>query len=162
MSNAISVVVVGIAMLALSWEITLLCLVLFPILYLCSRWVGSRLAGLTRDQMNGNADMGNTMTERFNVGGAMLLEALRPARRGGPGLASKASVVRDLGIRISLVQRVFMATMLAVPALATAVGNGVGGHLAISGALTVGTVLALATPWSGCSGPLRPPTCAST
>ena len=154
-SNAISVVVVGIAMLALSWEITLLCLVLFPILYLCSRWVGSRLAGLTRDQMNGNADMGNTMTERFNVGGAMLLKLFGRRDEEDRVFASKASVVRDLGIRISLVQRVFMATMLAVPALATAVVYGVGGHLAISGALTVGTVLALATLLVRPLGPLQ-------
>ncbi len=67
-------VVVGITMLALSWQVTLLCLALFPILFLASRWVGSRLAGLTRDQMDGNADLGNAMTERFNVGGAMLLK----------------------------------------------------------------------------------------
>src|SRR6188508_652287 len=73
-SNSISVIVVGIAMMALSWQITLLCLLLFPLLYLCSRWVGNRLAGLTRDQMDGNADLGNAMTERFNVGGALLLK----------------------------------------------------------------------------------------
>ena len=70
----ISVVVVGVAMLALCWQVTLLCLALFPILLLASRWVGRRLAGLTREQMQGNADLGNSMTERFNVGGAMLLK----------------------------------------------------------------------------------------
>jgi ATP-binding cassette subfamily B protein len=72
-SNMISVVVVGIAMIALSWQVTLLCLAMFPILLVASRWVGNRLAGLTREQMQGNADLGNSMTERFNVGGAMLL-----------------------------------------------------------------------------------------
>ena len=154
-SNAISVVVVGIAMLALSWEITLLCLVLFPILYLCSRWVGSRLAGLTRDQMNGNADMGNTMTERFNVGGAMLLK-LFGRRRGGPGLRVEGvGGPRPRDPDLARAARVFMATMLAVPALATAVVYGVGGHLAISGALTVGTVLALATLLVRLLGPCR-------
>ena len=73
-SNMISVLVVGIAMLALSWQVTLLCLLLFPLLFLTSRWVSGKLAGLTREQMDGNADMGNVMTERFNVGGAMLLK----------------------------------------------------------------------------------------
>ena len=73
-SNIIAVVVVGITMLALSWQVTLLCLALFPLLLLASRWVGGRLAGLTREQMDGNADLGNAMTERFNVGGAMLLK----------------------------------------------------------------------------------------
>ena len=154
-SNAITVVVVGIAMLALSWEITLLCLLLFPILYVSSRWVGNRLAGLTRTQMDGNADMGNTMTERFNVGGAMLLKLFGRRAEEDEVFAEKAAVVRDLGVQIALVQRVFFAAMLAVPALATAVVYGVGGHLAIEGALTVGTLLALATLLVRLLGPLQ-------
>ncbi|MFC7494062.1 MULTISPECIES: ABC transporter ATP-binding protein [unclassified Nocardioides] len=154
-SNVISVVVVGIAMIALSWQITLLCLVLFPLLYLCSRWVGNRLAGLTRTQMDGNADLGNAMTERFNVGGAMLLKLFGRRDEEDVVFADKAAVVRDLGVRIALIQRVFMAAMLAVPALATALVYGVGGHLALDGTLTVGTLLALATLLVRLLGPLQ-------
>jgi len=154
-SNSISVVVVGIAMIALSWEITLLCLLLFPLLYLCSRWVGNRLAGLTRDQMDGNADLGNAMTERFNVGGAMLLKLFGRRDEEDRAVAAKAAVVRDLGVRIALIQRVFMAAMLAVPALATALVYGVGGHLVIDDVLTVGTLLALATLLVRLLGPLQ-------
>ncbi|MFT3871765.1 MAG: ABC transporter ATP-binding protein [Nocardioides sp.] len=154
-SNAISVVVVGIAMLALSWQITLLCVALFPILLLTSRWVGGRLAGLTREQMDGNADLGNMMTERFNVGGAMLLKLFGRRDEEDRLFATKAAVVRDLGVRISLITRVFAAALLAVPALATALVYGVGGHLAISGRLTVGTVLALATLLLRLLGPLQ-------
>ncbi|GAA1161103.1 ABC transporter ATP-binding protein [Nocardioides aquiterrae] len=154
-SNAISVVVVGIAMIALSWQITLLCLVLFPLLYLCSRWVGNRLAGLTRRQMDGNADLGNVMTERFNVGGAMLLKLFGRREEEDRTFATRAEVVRDLGVRIALVQRVFMAAMLAVPAIATALVYGVGGHLALDGVLTVGTLLALATLLVRLLGPLQ-------
>ena len=73
-ANMISALVVGVTMFALSWQVTLLCLLLFPFLLLVSRWVSNRLAGLTREQMDGNADLGNAMTERFNVGGAMLLK----------------------------------------------------------------------------------------
>lgn len=154
-ANTISVVVVGIAMVALSWQITLLCLVLFPMLYLCSRWVGNRLAGLTRQQMDGNADLGNAMTERFNVGGAMLLKLFGRRDEEDLKVAEKAAVVRDLGVRISLIQRVFMAAMLAVPALATALVYGVGGHLVIDDVLTVGTLLALATLLVRLLGPLQ-------
>jgi ATP-binding cassette, subfamily B, bacterial len=154
-SSAISVVVVGIAMLALSWEVTLLCLALFPILLLASRWVSARLAALTREQMDGNADMGNAMTERFNVGGAMLLKLFGHRATEDRLFATKAALVRDLGVRITLVSRVFVATMLLVPALATAIVYGVGGHLAISGALTVGTVIALATLLVRLLGPLQ-------
>src|SRR6478735_7206381 len=154
-SNAISVVVVGIAMIALSWEITLLCLLLFPLLYLCSRWVGNRLAGLTRDQMDGNADLGNAMTERFNVGGAMLLKLFGRREAEDVAYAEKAAVVRDLGIRISLLTRVFFAAMTLVPSLATALVYGIGGWLAIRGDLSVGTIVALGVLLTRLLGPLQ-------
>ena len=154
-ANTIAVVVVGATMLALSWQVTLLCLALFPPLFLVSRFVSGRLAGLTRSQMDGNADLGNLMTERFNVGGAMLLKLF--GRRGEEDelFAEKAAVVRDLGVRISLVTRIFGASMMLVPALATALVYGVGGQLAISNTLTVGTMLALATLLLRLLGPLQ-------
>ena len=154
-SNSISVVVVGIAMLALSWRVTLLCLMLFPILFLASRWVGNKLSGLTRDQMQGNADLGNNMTERFNVGGALLLKLFGRRDEEDAKFAEKAAVVRDLGVRIAFVTRVFGASLMLIPALATALVYGVGGQLAIDGTLTVGTLLALATLLLRLLGPLQ-------
>jgi ATP-binding cassette subfamily B protein len=154
-SNLISVVVVGIAMIALSWQVTLLCLVLFPILFLSSRIVGGKLAGLARTQMDGNADMGNAMTERFNVGGAMLLKLFGRREEEDASFAAKAGTVRDIGIRIALVTRVFGATLMLIPALATALVYGVGGHLVIDSTLTVGTLLALATLLLRLLGPLQ-------
>ena len=154
-SNTISVFVVGIAMLALSWQVTLLCLALFPMLLLASRWVGHRLSGLTREQMEGNADLGNMMTERFNVGGALLLKLFGRRVEEDGLFADKAGVVRDLGVRISLVTRIFGASLMLIPALATALVYGVGGHLAIDGTLTVGTLLALATLLLRLLGPLQ-------
>jgi ATP-binding cassette subfamily B protein len=154
-SNSIAVLVVGIAMLALSWQVTLLCLALFPLLFLVSRWVGGRLAGLTRHQMDGNADLGNMMTERFNVGGAMLLKLFGRRAEEDELFAEKAATVRDLGVRISLITRIFGAAMMAVPALATAMVYGFGGQLAINQTLTVGTLLALATLLLRLLGPLQ-------
>jgi ATP-binding cassette subfamily B protein len=154
-SNMISVVVVGVAMLALSWQVTVLCLLTFPILLLASRWVGNRLVGLTREQMQGNADLGNSMTERFNVGGAMLLKLFGRRDEEDAQFAAKAGLVRDLGIRIAVITRVFGATLMLIPALATALVYGVGGLLAIQGTLTVGTLLALATLLLRLLGPLQ-------
>ena len=154
-SNAISVVVVGVAMIALSWQVTLLCLLLFPMLFVTSRLVSARLAGLTRQQMDGNADMGNVMTERFNVGGAMLLKLFGRRAEEDALFAGKAATVRDLGVRISLITRLFGAAMMTVPSLATALVYGVGGYLAIQGELTVGTLLALTTLLLRLLGPLQ-------
>ncbi|WP_109508525.1 ABC transporter ATP-binding protein [Nocardioides speluncae] len=154
-SNLVSVLVVGIAMLALSWQVTVLCLAMFPILLLASRWVGIRLAGLSRQQMDGNADMGALMTERFNVGGAILLKLFGREPEEDALFAAKAGHVRDLGVRIALITRIFAATMMTVPALATALVYGVGGYMAIQQELTVGTVLALATLLLRLLGPLQ-------
>jgi ATP-binding cassette subfamily B protein len=154
-SNMISVVVVGITMLTLSWQVTLACLALFPLLLLASRWVSGRLAGLTRDQMNGNADMGNAMTERFNVGGAMLLKLFGHRETEDARFATKAATVRDLGIRISVLTRVFFAAMTLVPSLATALVYGLGGYLAVQGHLSVGTLIALGTLLLRLLGPLQ-------
>jgi ATP-binding cassette subfamily B protein len=154
-SNSISVVVVGITMFALSWQVTLACLALFPLLLLASRWVGRQISGLTRNQMDGNADLGNLMTERFNVGGALLLKLFGRREEEDAKYAEKAGLVRDLGIRISLVTRVFMATMMLIPALATALVYGIGGALTINGALTIGTLTALATLLLRLLGPLQ-------
>ncbi len=154
-SNSISVVVVGITMLALSWQVTVACLALFPLLLLASRWVGKRISGLTRRQMDGNADLGNMMTERFNVAGALLLKLFGRRDEEDAKYAVKAGVVRDLGVKISLISRVFVATMMLVPALATALVYGIGGALAISGSLSPGTLIALATLLLRLLGPMQ-------
>ncbi len=105
--------------------------------------------------MQGNADMGNSMTERFNVGGAMLLKLFGRRDEEDQQFADKAAVVRDLGIQISVVTRIFAATLMLIPALATALVYGVGGTLAVNGALTIGTLLALATLLLRLLGPLQ-------
>lgn len=154
-SNLIGVVVVGATMLLLSWQVTLACVAMVPFLLIASTWVGGKVSGLTRAQMDGNADMGNTMTERFNVGGALLLKLFgRPAHEDAH-YAGKAAVVRDLGVRISLYTRSYMAVMALVPALATALVYGIGGVMAINQALTVGTVVALSILLTRLLGPLQ-------
>jgi ATP-binding cassette subfamily B protein len=154
-SNTISVVVVGAAMIALSWQVTLVCLALFPLLLVMSRWVSAKLAGLTRQQMDGNADMGNAMTERFNVGGAMLLKLFGRRAEEDAHFGSKAAAVRDIGVRIALLTRVFAATVMTIPALASALVYGLGGYLVIHGDLTLGTLLALGTLLLRLLGPLQ-------
>src|SRR5688572_9151221 len=154
-SNIIAAVVVGVTMLFLSWPVTLLCLALFPILLLASRVVGDRLASLSRQQMDGNADLGNAMTERFNVGGAMLLKLFGRRESEDVAYAEKAAVVRDLGVRISLLTRIFFAAMTLVPSLALALVYGIGGWLAIRGDLSVGTIVALGVLLTRLLGPLQ-------
>ncbi|BBH15898.1 ABC transporter [Nocardioides baekrokdamisoli] len=144
LGNLISVVVVGIALFALSWQVTLACLMLFPVLWLTSRWVGGQMADLSRRQMDGNAAMGAVMTERFNVGGAMLLKLFGRRADEDALYAAKADVMRVLGVKVATLTGVFVAVMSLVPALATAVAYGVGGWLVLDGHASIGTLTALA------------------
>jgi ATP-binding cassette subfamily B protein len=153
-SNAISLVVVTIAMLALSWQITLASLALLPVFLIPARYVGRRLATMTRESMQLNADMSSTMTERFNVSGALLVKLFGRLDDERDQFGSKAARVADIGVRIAMANRAFFVALTLVASLAVALVYGVGGVLAIDGALTVGTLVALGSLLSRLYGPL--------
>ncbi len=153
-SNVVSLVLVLITMLVLSWQITAVSLVLLPLFLLPTKWVGKRLQGLTRQSFQMNAEMSNTMTERFNVSGAMLVALYGEPKREHQYFSSRARRVADIGISIALLNRLFFVALTSVAAVATAFAYGIGGHLAISGAVTVGTLLAITALLSRLYGPL--------
>ena len=154
LGNLISLVIVLVTMFALSWQITLAALVLVPLFILPAKWMGRRLSTLTRSQMQLNADMSTQMTERFNIGGALLTKLFgRPAQEDA-SFSSKAIGVRDIGIQIAMANRYFLTALTLVAALATALVYGLGGNLVITGALTLGTLLALTGLLAQLYGPL--------
>ncbi|NNN12583.1 MAG: ABC transporter ATP-binding protein [Acidimicrobiaceae bacterium] len=153
-SNIISVVIMLIAMLLLSWEITLVALVLLPIFVIPARWVGRRLQGITRESYNLNAKMINTMTERFNVSGAMLVKLFGRSEDEVAAFEQKAGRVRDIGVTQAMYTRIFMASLMLVASIATAIVYGWGGTLAAEGVLAVGTVVALTQYLTRLYGPL--------
>jgi ATP-binding cassette subfamily B protein len=154
LGNLISLVVVLITMFALSWQITLAALVLVPLFILPAKWMGRRLATLTRTQMQLNSDMSTQMTERFNVGGALLAKLFgRPAQEDAD-FSGKAGRVRDIGVQIAMANRYFLTALTLVAALATALVYGLGGNLVVTGAMTLGTLLALVGLLAQLYGPL--------
>jgi ATP-binding cassette subfamily B protein len=153
-SNIVSLVLVLITMLVLSWQITIVSLVLLPLFLLPTKWVGRKLQGLTRQSFQLNAEMSSTMTERFNVSGAMLVALYGQPKREHEYFSTKARRVADIGISIALLNRIFFIALTSVAAIATAFAYGIGGHLAISGAVTIGTLLAITALLSRLYGPL--------
>ena len=153
-SNIISLALVVTAMLVLSWQLTVIAILLLPLFLLPARLMGRRLAAMTRESMQLNADMSNAMTERFSVGGALLVTLFGRLDAEQAGFADRAGRVRDLGIRIAMLGRVFFTALTLVAALATALVYGVGGNLAVSNNLTVGTLLALVALLGRLYGPL--------
>jgi ATP-binding cassette subfamily B protein len=153
-SNVVSLVLVVTAMLILSWQITIVSLLLLPLFLLPTKWVGKRIQALTREAFNLNATMSSTMTERFNVSGALLVSLYgKPAKEEG-FFRSRARKVADIGIQTAMLNRIFFVGITSVAAVATAFAYGIGGHLAIDGAITVGTLLAITALLARLYGPL--------
>jgi ATP-binding cassette subfamily B protein len=153
-SNVVSLVLVLITMLVLSWQITAVSLVILPLFLLPSKWVGRKLQGLTRRSFQLNAEMSSTMTERFNVSGAMLVALYGEPKRESEYFSARARRVADIGISIALLNRLFFVALTSVAAIATAFAYGIGGHLAISGAVTIGTLIAITALLGRLYGPL--------
>ena len=153
-SNVIGVAITLAAMFWLSWPITLVALALLPIFLIPARFVGRRLADITRESYTLNAQMTNTMTERFNVAGALLVKLFGHPNDEVKGFSKKAGRVRDIGITQAMYTRVFMAALLLTASLATALVYGWGGVLAERGTLMIGTVVALTAYLARLYGPL--------
>ena len=142
-SNILTVGAILVTMFYLSWQISLIALVLIPLFLLPARRVGRRLQRLTRESMQLDAAMGSTMTERFNVAGAMLVKLFGRPREESEVFAERAGRVRDIGVVQAMYGQVFFISLSLLAALATAVVYGVGGTLVIRGALQIGTLVAL-------------------
>jgi ATP-binding cassette, subfamily B, bacterial len=143
-SNLVMLLLTLIVMIGISWQVTLLALVLLPVFVLPARRMGTRLARLEREAANHNSVMSTQMTERFSAPGATLVKLFaRPATESAE-FAARARRVRDIGVRTAMVQWVFVTALTLVSALALAVVYGLGGFYALRGQLDPGNVVALA------------------
>ena len=154
LSNVVSLMLVTAAMLFLSWQITIVSLVLLPVFLIPTKWVGRKLQTLTRESFTLNAAMSSTMTERFNVSGAMLVALYGQAQAENDFFRSRARKVADIGITMAMLNRFFFIALTSVAAVATAFAYGIGGHLALKGSVTVGTLLAITALLARLYGPL--------
>ncbi|MEU6744136.1 ABC transporter ATP-binding protein [Streptosporangium sandarakinum] len=142
--NLVTLLLTLVVMIGVSWQITLLSLLLLPVFVLPARRMGSRLARLRREAAAHNATMSTQMTERFSAPGATLVKLFgRPAEESAEFLA-RARRVRDIGVRTAMTQSVFVTALTLVSALALALVYGVGGFYALRSLLDPGAVVALA------------------
>jgi len=153
-SNVITLVTTLAAMAFLEWRLTLLSLVVLPLFIVPAKRVGRKLQSITRTQMDLNASMNNTMTERFNVSGALLVKLFGRIDDEERSFAERADGVRRTGIRAALYGRTFFIALGLVGAIGTAAVYWVGGLLVIDGALSLGTLVAMAAYVTRLYGPL--------
>ena len=153
-SNIVALVANGTAIVLLEWRFAVIALVLLPLFIIPAKRVGRRLQELTRDQMNLNASMNTTMTERFNVSGALLVKLFGRTADETADFARRADGVRQVGVRSAVYGRTFFVALGLVGALAGAAVYWIGGQLAISDTISVGTLVALAVFIGRVYGPL--------
>ncbi|OXY95057.1 ABC transporter ATP-binding protein [Streptomyces diastatochromogenes] len=143
-TNLVTLLLTLAVMLTLSWQITLLALVLLPVFVLPARRMGSRMAGMQREAAALNAAMGTRMTERFSAPGATLVKLFGRPEEESAEFADRARRVRDIGVRTATAQSVFITALTLVSALALALVYGLGGWFALRGTLEAGAVVSLA------------------
>jgi ATP-binding cassette subfamily B protein len=153
-SNALTAVVVIVAMLVMNWVIALLSLVLVPLFILPAKMLGGRLQAMTRESYVLNGQMNTTLTERFNVAGALLVKLFGRSEVEDREFRDKAGRVRDIGISAAMLGRVFFVALTLVASLATAMVYGVGGTFVANGEMTLGTLTGLAALLTRLYGPL--------
>jgi ATP-binding cassette, subfamily B, bacterial len=154
LSNVLALVVILITLFYLSWMVSLIALIMIPLFILPARLVGRRLQRLTRESMQLNAEMGSTMTERFNVAGAMLVKLFGRPRTESALFSQRAARVRDIGVVQTMYGSVFFVSLTLLTSLVTALVYGLGGTLVIDGTLQIGTLVALTTLLSRVYGPI--------
>jgi ATP-binding cassette subfamily B protein len=142
--NLVALVLTLVVMLRISWQITLLALILLPVFVVPARRMGRRLARMELEAANHNSVMSTQMTERFSAPGATLVKLFARPERESAEFGSRATRVHDIGVRTAMVQMVFMTALMLVSSLALALVYGLGGYFALRGSLEPGSVVALA------------------
>jgi ATP-binding cassette subfamily B protein len=153
-SNVVTLAMVLTTMLLLSWQITVVALVMLPLFVVPARILGRRLASISREAMVLNAEMGQTMTERFNVSGALLVKIFGRLPEESQRFSDRAARVRDIGVTQAMYGRLLFIALTLVASLATALVYGAGGWIVISGALDLGALVAMAALLGRLYGPL--------
>lgn len=152
--NLLRVGLVLVAMFALSWQLTLVALLVVPLFLLPARWLGQRIQRITRERYELNAEMNAAMVERFNVSGALLVKLFGRAAEEDAVFAERAGRVRDIAITRGVYGRIFFVALTLTASVATALVYGWGGVLAVREVLDVGTVVALTAYLNRLYGPL--------
>lgn len=142
-SNVIVLVTTLAAMLILEWRLTILALLLTPLFVLPYRRIGGIQQAITREGMDHNAAMNATMTERFNVSGALLVKLFGRQNDEAQQFSERAAHVRDIGIRSALFTRGFMVMLGLLGTIGTALVYGLGGLFAIQGSIQAGELAAM-------------------
>ena len=110
-SNVVTLAANGTAIVLLEWRFAVISLILLPLFIVPAKRVGRRLQDLARQQMDLNASMNTTMTERFNVSGALLVKLFGHLDDETREFSARADGVRAVGVRSAVYGRTFFVAL---------------------------------------------------
>ncbi|MBN1948037.1 MAG: ABC transporter ATP-binding protein [Bradymonadales bacterium] len=154
-TQIVQVAAVLVVMLTLEWRLTVIAVAILPLFILAVRLLGTRLRDIARKQMDATAQMNAMMNETLNIGGALLVKLFGRRRLEVDRFSQKAGQVRNLGVQRTFIGSFFIALILLLSAVGTALVYGLGGYFAIKGAFTIGTIVAFGAYLTNLYGALR-------
>jgi ATP-binding cassette, subfamily B, bacterial len=137
-------VMVAGTMTYLSWQITLVTLVVPPLVLLPARGVGRRLHAMSHARLEAVAGLSSFLTERLNVAGALLTRLYGRRQAEHAEFITHTARTRDIAVRMTVIGGVFSTALNGVIALSVTLVYLIGGYLVLAGSLSVGTLVALA------------------
>src|SRR5262249_36498343 len=143
------------AMFTLSWQVSIAALVVIPLLALLARLVGRRVQRLAREGMQLDAELGSIMNEGFNVARAMVPKLYGRPEEESDLFANIAGRVRDIAVMTNVYGRILPMIVGLLAGLMSAVIFGLGGSLVVSGALKIGSLVALTALIGRLYGPIN-------
>lgn len=159
--NTVTVIAAGVAMVLLSWQLTIIALVLMPVLVLAQRRVGqirARIAGRTQESLS---EMTAITQEALSVSGVLLAKTYSRQRDETERYAAENRTQIDLQVRQTMSGQVFFALvqvfLSAVPAIVYLVSGWIMAGARGEGfdpGITAGTIVAFTTVQSRLLFPL--------
>ncbi|MCU0511869.1 MAG: ABC transporter ATP-binding protein/permease [Anaerolineae bacterium] len=154
-TNIVTVIAILLVMLSMEWRLTILGVLVLPFFIIIARRLGSRLREIARTQMQNDAQMNAMMTETLNISGALLVKLFGRTGSEVARFEQRAGSVREAGIQRAVMGAQFFRLIGLVSVVGTALVYWIGGHLVLSGAFTVGTIVAFGTYLTQLYGPLQ-------
>ncbi|MGQ0679552.1 MAG: ABC transporter ATP-binding protein [Actinomycetota bacterium] len=154
LSVVADLIITAVVMFKLEWRLTLASLVVVPLFVLPTRKVAKVMQRLVQRRMEYDAAMNSQMTERFHVGGALLVKLFGSYSAEHKTFSGKAADVRDMGIKTAMYGRVLYMSFTVAAALGTAFVYWLGGGMVIRGTLELGTIVAFSLYLTRIFGPI--------
>ena len=134
-----------VAMLALSWRVTGVVLLLVPLALIPAELVTRRVRTLNKERAQRWGAMNVATAERFNVAGALLVKLFGRYDADLADFSERIRRIVSLSVRINVTESVFSGALSLTGSLALVAIYWLGGLQVLAGALSLGTVVALAT-----------------